>query len=217
MRPSSSGPELILLPEGEKVPGEVAASKSGGLSGSNASNVSNLRSDEALENVIDKSDNGSDTAGKGKVIFVHVAGAVKKPGVYRLEEGQRVYEAIELAGPTDDADLDSLNLARLLYDEERIYVPKKGDAGNSLGLGTGSVGTDPSGYSTEGYPGFPININIATASQLESLPGIGPVLADRIIAYRKQNGRFQNKEELKNVSGIGDKTYSRIAKYIIVK
>lgn len=162
---------------------------------------------------------------RAKTIYVHVAGAVRNPGVYRLTEGQRVYEAINLAGPREDADLDSLNLARILADEEHIYVPKKGEpgSGGQNGLSHGGYpyvpggGTGSGGGISRPGPVFPININAATSTELEFLPGIGPVLAEAIVKYRKEAGPFRTKEDLKKVSGIGDKTFEKIKDLIVIE
>lgn len=167
------------------------------------------------------------------VIFVHIAGAVEAPGVYKLKQGQRLYEALELAVPLEDADLDYLNLAGILYDQDKIYVPKKGEfsgcgspvAGTSSpGQGSG-YGTGGSGYgssrtgsgSASAGVSFPININTATARELEALPGIGPAKAAAIIEFRSQRGPFDRKEDIKKVSGIGEATYSKIEPLITVR
>lgn len=122
------------------------------------------------------------------LVSVHVAGAVQQPGVYELSAGSRVTEAIEAAGgPVDGAQLDSINLARQVVDGEQVRVPTKGEAGASVGL------------AVDGR----ININTATASQLEDLPGVGPVLAGRIVAYREQHGQFASVDALESVTGLG--------------
>ncbi|HHX10165.1 MAG TPA: hypothetical protein GX729_02150 [Firmicutes bacterium] len=156
------------------------------------------------------------------VIYVHIAGAVEAPGVYKLKQGQRLYEALELAVPLEDAALDYLNLAGLLYDQDKVYVPKKGELSGSAGTTTGG---GPSGYgSARGGSGqtstgvsFPININTATARELEALPGIGPAKAAAIVEFRNQRGPFARKEDLKKVSGIGDATYSKIESLITIR
>lgn len=162
-----------------------------------------------------------------RVLVVHVGGAVKSPGVYRLREGQRVYEAVMLAEPEDDADLDRLNLAALLKDAQRIIVPKKGEPAPSGGGGDGSesgstTGSAPgfefdSGAGVPDGPSFPLNINTASASDLEALPGIGPALASAIIDYRNRYGPFQKAEDLQNVSGIGEKIFARISALIVAE
>jgi|CZCB01.1.fsa_nt_gi competence protein ComEA len=155
-------------------------------------------------------------------VVVHVGGAVKSPGVYRLKEGQRVYEAVALAEPEEDADLDLLNLAAVLNDSQRIIVPRKGEAlrpgndpppvpGGGYGAGSGSSG---SGTVT---PSYPLNVNTASQKELETLPGIGPVLARAIIDYRERCGPFRKLEDLLNVSGVGEKILARISDYLVAQ
>jgi competence protein ComEA len=135
-----------------------------------------------------------------KSILVHVAGKVKRPDVYPLLQGSRVSDAIKAAGgPKKGVDLGDINLARVLTDGEQIYVgyvPKNITNSNQSG-----------GKKT--YSGV-VNINRATKSELDSLTGIGPVIATRIISYRNQNGAFLTIEDLLKVSGIGEKTLERI-------
>ncbi len=144
-----------------------------------------------------------------RIIVVHIAGAVKTPGVYHIKEGQRLYQALELAEPLEDADLDALNLAGILRDSEKVYVPKKGQVGS--GNTDGGSGTRPQELR------FPIDINSATAQELDLLPGIGPVLADAIVRYRTDNGPFRRPEDIKNVPGIGEKTYQKFAGLIVAR
>jgi competence protein ComEA len=152
-------------------------------------------------------------------ILVHVAGAVARPGVYRLPRGSRVADAVEKAGPTAEAHMDAINLAAALTDGQKVIVPAK-EAASPAGMG--SAGTDagrsnpfavPAGGSSAGgktATAALVNINTADAAQLDTLPGIGPALAQRIIQYRETNGPFQSIEDIKNVSGIGDKKYEAL-------
>lgn len=129
-------------------------------------------------------------------ITVHVCGAVLHPGVVRLPEGSRVMDAVEGAGgPLPEADLDALNLAQVVQDGQKINVPRAGEGGGSSG---GKEG------------GGKININAATRQDLESLPGIGPTLAERIVSYREKVGAFRSLDELKRISGIGEKKFQEI-------
>jgi len=131
-------------------------------------------------------------------IFVDVTGAVNKPGVYTLPANSRVIDAIKAAGDSaPGADLSTINLARTLSDGEQVFV----DA-----TVMNSAGTRVSKLVRSG----PININRATASQLDSLDGIGPVIAKRIIEYRKVNGPFLTTEDLQKVSGIGVAKFAQI-------
>jgi competence protein ComEA len=134
-------------------------------------------------------------------ITVHIAGAVKNPGVYELKKGCRVIEGVkEAGGATEKADLDAINLARLLSDGEMIRVPEKVKGGRRISSGSLGSGLIPG----------KVNLNLAGKSQLESLPGIGPKLAQQIINYRKKNGLFRNIEELKKVPGIGKKKFESL-------
>ncbi|WP_227767565.1 helix-hairpin-helix domain-containing protein [Zhaonella formicivorans] len=142
-----------------------------------------------------------------KEILVHISGAVEKPGVYSLKSGSRVNDAVFLAVPLAEADLDALNLAAPLVDGQKIPVPKKGEAppqiagaqGISSGSGTGKV-----------------NINTAGLAELDSLPGIGPATAQKIIDYRTQHGGFKSVEELDQVSGIGAKKLEELKELVTI-
>jgi competence protein ComEA len=133
-------------------------------------------------------------------IRVHVSGAVRQPDVYELPPGSIVKDAVEAAGgPASSADLDGVNLAVELRDQQQVYVPRQGEIAPmvpSVGGGGASVG--------------PVNINIATAAELETLPGIGPKTADTIVEYREANGPFGTIEDIMNVPGIGEGTFEKI-------
>lgn len=133
---------------------------------------------------------------------VHVAGAVLRPGVYSFQDKSRVEDVLVVAQPLPEADLDALNLAAYLRDEQRIYVPYRESGG-------GGTGRSPIKNEPVGEPGK-VNINTADLEELMTLPGIGPALAQRIVDYRNTQGSFRSLEELKNVSGIGDKIYQNI-------
>ena len=131
-------------------------------------------------------------------IFVDVTGAVNNPGVYSLKGSSRVIDAIKAAGDSaPGADLSTINLARVLNDGEQIYVDST------------VVNTSGKRVSKK-LPTGPININRATASQLDRLDGIGPVIAGRIVEYRKVNGSFLTVEDLQKVSGIGAAKFAQI-------
>lgn len=131
-------------------------------------------------------------------IMVHVAGKVKKPDVYPLLQGSRVADAIKAAGGAlQGADLSDINLARVLNDGEQIYV------GNFTSTGSKNSG------STRKFSGV-LNINRASKSDFDSLSGIGPVIAGRIVTYRVQNGPFMAVDDLLKVAGVGPKTLERI-------
>jgi competence protein ComEA len=130
------------------------------------------------------------------MIVVSVAGAVNEPGIVELEAGARVADAIEAAGGmTEGADPGFLNLARVVADGDLVAVP---DASAS-----GAAVPAPAGESGAAGTGGLVNINVASAEELDALKGIGPVLAERIIEYREANGSFQSLDELSEVSGIG--------------
>ncbi len=144
-------------------------------------------------------------------ILVYVAGWVRQPGVYQLHQGDRVIDAIRLAGGARRrADLASVNLAAFVTDAQQITVAKRGAVGAS-GLGGPSSGGPSSGGSDP-----LINLNTATLEELESLPGIGPSLGQRIIDYRTEHGPFRSVEDLLNVSGIGDKRLADLRSKVTV-
>lgn len=131
-------------------------------------------------------------------IIIDVAGAVNKPGVYTLTGKSRVIDAIKAAGDSaPGADLSTINLARVLNDGEQIYV----DSAEINSSGKRVTKKTPTG---------PVNINRATARQLDALDGIGPVIAARIVAYRKVNGSFLSVDDLQKVSGIGAAKFAQI-------
>ncbi len=158
-------------------------------------------------------------------LVVHVSGAVLNSGVYRLAEGSRVADAIEQAGgATSNADLDALNLAEVLTDGQKVYVPRKGEMPPPAVItsaGSGSSARIPSSgrVSTpaSSAPRFPIDLNRASAKELEALPGIGEVIAQRIVEYRQRNGPFRSVDELMNVRGIGPKKMESIRPLVTVR
>jgi competence protein ComEA len=150
----------------------------------------------------------------GGVIVVDVAGWVRHPGVYQFHQGDRVIDAIRRAGGArPGADLTSINLAALLNDALQIVVGRAGAGGGPVsGVGGGPTGTGVGAVTGSGL----ININTATLDQLESLPGIGPALGQRIIDYRQAHGPFHSVDDLLNVSGIGDQRLADIRAQVTV-
>jgi competence protein ComEA len=171
-------------------------------------------------------------------LYVHVAGAVKRPDLYVLPPGSRVYNAIKAAGgAASSADRDAVNLAEPVSDGEKVYVPRKGEtdspagAGNTLGH-TSSTSSAPAlktaeheshGHKQNGFGGpdkltdpseGTVDINTASAEQMERLPGIGPAMADRILDYRTQNGKFRTLDDLRDVGGIGDRKLAKLAPFV---
>jgi competence protein ComEA len=139
--------------------------------------------------------------GSGEVV-VHVVGAVPRPGVQHLEAGSRVVDAVHAAGGADpDADLARLNLAAVLTDGEQVYVLRTGEAPPTPL--PAPAGTAATGAGT-GAPGPPVDLNRATADELDALPGIGPATAAAIIATREEKGGFRSVDDLLDVRGIGD-------------
>ena len=135
---------------------------------------------------------------KEEEILVHLGGAVENPGVYRCQQGVRLYEVLDKAGgPTSEAELNSVNLVSSVRDGEQIIIPKSQESNSNFASDSSS---------NQGK----IDLNTASKEQLEELSGVGPALAGRIIDYREQNNFFKGKSELKEVSGIGSKTFEKI-------
>lgn len=155
-------------------------------------------------------------------MVVHVSGQVVNPGVVRLQEGARIIDAIEMAGGvTEEADLEKVNLAYLLEDAQKVYIPSKKEKIESAyvleGSGEEAVLLNEGGKSSKKEEKLMININTAKEEELEKLDGIGSSIATRIVNYRKENGKFNSIEEIKNVSGIGESKFNKIKNYIYVK
>lgn len=167
------------------------------------------------ENVTEKaSQQGAEEAGADESVTIHseipeyitvfVCGAVKNEGVYELEAGSRANDGLEAAGGfSDDADTVAVNLADVLEDGQKLYFPVSSE---QL--------PDESGAGHETSEQRLVNINSAEAEELMTLPGIGEAKASQIVEYRRKNGAFSSKEDLKNVSGIGDSIYEKLETYI---
>ena len=141
---------------------------------------------------------------------VYVSGAVSHPDVYELPLGCIVRDAMEAAGgPTDDADLDGINLALEIADQQQVYVPRKGEAAPPPQSSGGAV--DGGGREAQ-----LVNINTALLAELDTLPRVGPVTGQRIIDYRTAHGPFQRIEDIQNVSGIGPATFEGMRELITV-
>ncbi|HEV2686821.1 MAG TPA: ComEA family DNA-binding protein [Actinomycetota bacterium] len=149
------------------------------------------------------------SASPANTIVVDVVGAVRKPGVYDFSQGARVIDAVRAAGGfLPDAEPQAINLARPLVDGEQVVVLKKGETP------AGSAGAGGSGSAQQ--PGGKVNINSATEADFENLPGIGPVLAQKIVDYRDQHGPFRSIQDLMKVSGIGQKKFDSLSAYVTV-
>jgi competence protein ComEA len=146
---------------------------------------------------ITKTANGTNQAKdvQSPKIYVHVAGSVKSPGIYQLDSGTRVFDAVLAAGGfTSKANQSSVNMARALNDGEQLLVASVTSDAVFGGAMTSTM----------------ISLNQATASQLEDLPGVGPALAGRMVDWRSANGGFKSKEDLLNITGIGDKLFAAV-------
>lgn len=151
-------------------------------------------------------------------IAVDVTGAVPRPGLYKFPEGSRVQDAIDAAGGLlAEADPTSLNLAARLEDGQQLAIPYKGGAAPTQGpaFSFSAPGAIPTSSNSEST-GDLVNINTATAEELDTLPGIGPTTAQKIIAYRDLNGPFARIEDIVNVPGIGPSTFDEIKSLITV-
>ncbi len=146
-------------------------------------------------------------------ICVYICGAVNSPGVYELEDGDRIYQLVEMAGGlSEDADERSVNLAQTVADGEMVYIPTVEESAAAAETGTEAAGDTAS----EGKISDKVNINTATAEELTSLSGIGEAKAAAIIAYREEHGSFQSIEEIMQVDGIAEATYNKIKDEITV-
>ncbi len=177
---------------------------------------------------------GADPGG----VFVHLTGAVASPGVREVPQGSRLFQVLELAGgATPEADLAAVNLAAVVVDGGQVHVPRKGEAvppgspgspagsggpatgGRTPGGGTGGAGTGGtgSGGSGTGMPEGMVNLNTADAPALETLPRVGPVLAERIIEWRTEHGPFARAEDLDAVPGIGPAMLEAMLPLVVVR
>ena len=162
--------------------------------------------------------------------MVYITGEVKNPGIYELEENSRIKDVIEKAGGLKEtADITDINLATILQDEDKITIPTKDKTmeekqnteriqsnkqskTTEKSQNTTSISTNTTGKNQN----TKVNINTATQTELETLPGIGPSTASKIVSYRKENGKFKSIEEIKKVNGIGESKYKKIKELIKV-
>lgn len=171
---------------------------------------------ELIENVEELANNNVEDNIESEKIVIHITGEVEEEGVIELEKGARIADAIEMAGgTTEEADLSKVNLAYSLSDGQKLNIPNvnekeqedvvKDEPGNNIII----EGNEEKEVK--------ININKATQTEIETLPGIGPSTALKIINYRNEHGKFKNIEDIKNVSGIGDSKFENIKEYICVE
>ena len=177
----------------------------------------NIENEILVNNVITNENNTNDD-----IVIIHITGSVKNPGIVKLKEGSRIEDAIEAAGGlTENADITKVNLAYVVEDGTKIKIPSASEedigdediidskSGDNIIIEENTISSNNSTQT--------ININKATEKEFETLPGIGPSLASKIIEYRNQNGKFGSIEDIKNVNGIGDNKYEKIKDLITVK
>ena len=177
----------------------------------------NIENEILVNNVITNENNTNDD-----IVVIHITGSVKNPGIVKLKEGSRIEDSIEAAGwLTENADITKVNLAYVVEDGTKIKIPSASEedigdediidskSGDNIIIEENTVSSNNSTQT--------ININKATEKEFETLPGIGPSLASKIIEYRNQNGKFESIEDIKNVNGIGDNKYEKIKDLITVK
>ena len=177
----------------------------------------NIENEILVNNVSTNENNTNDD-----IVIIHITGSVKNPGIVKLKEGSRIEDAIEAAGGlTENADITKVNLAYVVEDGTKIKIPSASEedigdediidskSGENIVIEENTVSSNNSTQN--------ININKATEKEFETLPGIGPSLASKIIEYRNQNGKFGSIEDIKNVNGIGDSKYEKIKDLITVK
>lgn len=190
---------LVLVGLGAAVVGSIITP-----GGERVAVVTRDGADRAADGSVGDEGTASDTADQNvieaRTVLVHVAGAVANPGVVELTDGARVLDAVARAGgAVDDADLTAVNLARVVVDGEQIVIPRVGE------VPPVTSGASAGGASPGNATGL-VNINTADAATLETLSGVGPAIASRIVAWRDENGPFRSVDELLAVSGIGEKT-----------
>ena len=167
---------------------------------------------EDLEITSTEEENIEETEEKEK-IKVHIAGSVVSEGIIELEEGARVADAIDkVGGTTPDANMNQVNLAYKLEDGQKIYIPNQNEEEYKITEGMEGIQTNEDINKNNEL----ININTATQTELELLPGIGPSTATKIIDYREENGEFETIDDIKNVPGIGEAKYETIKNSITV-
>lgn len=179
----------------------------------------NINNAGLVDNFLDTNEDKNE---KENSIIVHITGAVKKSGIVKLNQGARIYDAIEMAeGSLENADLAKVNLAYILEDAQKIYIPYIGEESENTEEQeyiTSNFGNNSSiiQNTNKGESGK-VNINTANQTELETLPGIGTATAEKIIDYRNKNGRFNTIEDIQNVKGIGEAKYENIKESICVK
>lgn len=171
---------------------------------------------EKISNIIEEDQEVDDNIIENKIV-IHITGEVEEEGVIELEKGARISDAIEEAGgTTEEADLSNVNLAYSLSDGQKVKIPNINEKDEEIIVVEEKAGDN---IIIEGNKSKEekININKAAQTEIETLPGIGPSTALKIITYRNEHGKFKNIEDIKNVSGIGDSKFENIKEYICVE
>jgi competence protein ComEA len=151
------------------------------------------------------------------ILLAHAAGAVQAPGLYQLPPGARVADLLQAAGgPAIDADLDRVNLAEPVADGSRVYVPRIGEEDVPDPLGPTGGGGAPTSVAGSEQPAAPLDLNTATAEELDTLPGVGPTTAAAILEHRSTNGPFASVDELLDVTGIGEAKLEQLRPLVTV-
>lgn len=171
---------------------------------------------EKISNITEEDQEVDDNIIENKIV-IHITGEVEEEGVIELEKGARISDAIEEAGgTTEEADLSNVNLAYSLSDGQKVKIPNINEKDEEIIVVEEKAGDN---IIIEGNKSKEekININKAAQTEIETLPGIGPSTALKIITYRNEHGKFKNIEDIKNVSGIGDSKFENIKEYICVE
>ena len=192
----------------------------------------NILKDEVIDDVEEKIEEGTENVedfeneiiNDNEKIYIYITGEVNNPGIVVLPIGSRIVDAIDCAGGiTQKADIMKVNLVYMLQDGMKVNIPSSIELKNNpnfeyitMSSGDEKNATTVDTKSESAFKVSNVNINTATQTELETLPGIGPSLALKIINYRKENGKFKSIEELKSVNGIGENKYEEIKKYIYV-
>lgn len=179
------------------------------------------KKEEYVENtntiaIYEENKESKETAQENKKIVIYITGAVKKEGIYEISENSRIADSIEIAGGLEEnANIENMNLAYVLEDGMKIHIPSINENMNEIQDNTNEYITKENGDTqTVKNINEKVNINTATQTELETLPGIGPSIALKIIDYRKENGKFNTIEDIKKVNGIGENKYSKIKELI---
>ena len=178
----------------------------------NKENLENISQDIIINN---QTENTTEENNNQEKIVIHITGAICNEGIYELEENSRIADAVKMAGGLkEDADLKQINLAYVLEDGMKINIPSKNENTNEDSNNTESYITKENLNSSNNTKISKVNINNATQTELETLPGIGPSTALKIINYRKEKGKFNKIEDIKNVNGIGESKFNKIKEFI---